>query len=162
VTSHAQHATDGPDQAGTPQGATVRGLRANSFAALVMLLIEFGLGSWVNLYAQLPASDHGQGSFAAFAAAVAKGPVGLSIHALLGTLLIITTISAVVRAALVHRAALIALAALSLLAIVAAWLFGAKFVGDANSGASLGMAIATGIAILGYASILFAATPAST
>ena len=42
------------------------------------------------------------------------------------------------------------------------WLFGAKFVGDANSGASLGMAIATGIAILGYASILFAATPAST
>src|SRR6266700_7542307 len=54
--------------------ASVTGLRANSFAALVMLLIEFGLGSWVNLYAHLPAADHGRGTFAAFADAIAKGP----------------------------------------------------------------------------------------
>ena len=38
------------------------GLRANSLAAVVMLLIEYGLGVTVNLYAHLPASDHGKDS----------------------------------------------------------------------------------------------------
>lgn len=139
-------------------GARASGLRANSFAAVVMLLIEFGLGSWVNLYARLPASDRGRGSFAAFADAITEGPVGLSLHAVLGTLLIVTAISAVVRAALVRRPALIALATVALLAIVAAWLSGAKFVGDADSGASLGIAMATGIALLAHASILLTGT----
>jgi hypothetical protein len=157
VTTQAQHAAGGPDRPAASRDAKISGLRANSFAALVMLLIEFGLGSWVNLYAHLPASDHGQGTVAAFGDAVASGPVGLSIHALLGTLLIITAISAVVRAVLVRQAVLIALAALALLAIAAAWLAGARFTGDSNTGASLGMAIATGIAMLGYASILLTA-----
>ncbi len=142
--------------------ASVTGLRANSFAALVMLLIEFGLGSWVNLYAHLPAADHGRGTFAAFADAIAKGPAGLSVHAVVGTLLIVTAIAAVVRAGLVRRPALIALAAVALLAIVMAWLSGAKFVGDASSGASLGMALGTGIAVLAYASTLLASNSART
>jgi hypothetical protein len=161
VTTQA-HDENRVGQAAANRRTSLTGLRANSFAAVVMLLIEFGLGSWVNLYARLPASDHGRGSFAAFADAVAKGPVGLSLHALLGTLLIVTAIGAVVRAALVRRPVLIALAAVALLAIVAAWLSGAKFVGDASSGASLGMAMATGIALLAYASILLAGTRART
>jgi len=53
----------------------------------------------VNIYANLPASDHGKGMCPAFGHVVADGPVGLSLHAIVGTLLLITGITAVVRAA---------------------------------------------------------------
>lgn len=131
------------------------GLRPNSFAAVVMLLIEYGLGIWVNLYAQIPASDQGKGTFAAFGAAVAHGPVALAVHAVLGTLLLVTAVAFIIRAVLARRAAAIVIGAVALLAIIAAWVSGTRFVGDAASGASLGMAIATGVALLGYVTILF-------
>lgn len=140
---------------GDNMASRVRGLRITALAALVMLLFEYGLGIWTNLYAHLPASDHGKATFAAFGGAVAHGPVGLALHALLGTLLIITAVFVVIRAALVHQSAPIALAAVGLLAILAAWSSGTKFVSDAANGASFGMAVATAVAILAYATILF-------
>jgi hypothetical protein len=132
-----------------------RGLRPNSFAAVVMLLVEFGLGIWVNLYAKIPASDQGKGTFAAFGAAVADGPVGLALHALLGTLLLVTAIAFIIRAVLARRAAATVIGAVALLAIIAAWLSGARFTGDAAGGASFGMAMATAVALLCYVIILF-------
>src|SRR5579864_5278678 len=36
------------------------GLRANTLAALVMLLFQYGLGVGANLYATLPTADHGK------------------------------------------------------------------------------------------------------
>jgi hypothetical protein len=131
------------------------GLRTNAFSAAVMLLIEYGLGIWVNLYAQIPASDHGKGTFAAFGAAVAEGPVALAVHAVLGTLLIVTAIALIVRAVLARKAAAILIGVIAFLAVLAAWLSGARFVGDAADGASFGMAIATGVALLSYVIILF-------
>jgi hypothetical protein len=139
--------------------AKVRGLRNNVLAALVMLVLEYGLGIWTNLYANLPASDHGKATFAAFAGAVAHGPISLTLHALLGTLLIVTATSVVVRTALIRQSVLIIIGSVALLAIVAAWISGTKFVSDAANGSSFGMAIATGVAILGYATILFIAIP---
>lgn len=139
----------------------IRGLRINALAALVMLLIEYGLGVWTNLYAHLPASDHGKAAFAAFGGAVAHGPVGLALHALLGTLLIVAAVPVVVRAALARQAAPIVIGCVALIAILAAWFSGTKFVSDAANGASFGMALATGVALLGYAIILFIAVPAS-
>jgi hypothetical protein len=138
--------------------ATLRGaagLRASAFAATVMLLIEFGLGIWVNLYAQIPAADHGNGIFAAFGAAVAHGPVALALHALLGTLLLVTAATVVVRAVAARRAASAVIGGVALLAIVAAWVSGARFTGGGVSGASFGMAIATALALLSYVVILF-------
>jgi hypothetical protein len=132
-----------------------RGLRPNSFAAVVMLLIEYGLGIWVNLYAQIPASDKGKGTFAAFGAAVANGPVALTLHALLGTLLLVTAITLVIRAVLARKAAATVISAVALLAIIAAWLSGARFTGDGADGASFGMAMATAVALLCYVIILF-------
>ncbi len=139
----------------------VRGLRTNALAGLVMLLLEYGLGVWTNLYGHLPASDHGKGTFPAFEGAVAHGPVGLTVHALLGTLLIVTAVSVVVRATRLRRSIFIVIASVALLAILAAWFSGTQFVGDAANGASFGMAISTAVAILGYATILFIAVPAS-
>jgi hypothetical protein len=133
----------------------VRDLRTNSFAAAVTLVIELGLGIWTNLYANLPASDHGKSMFAALGHAVADGPVGLSLHAIVGTLLVITGISALVRAVFTRSPLSISLTGIALLAILAAWSSGARFVGDMGKGRSLTMAIATGVALLCYSVILF-------
>ncbi len=133
----------------------LNGLRTNSFAAVVMLLLEFDLGVGVNLYATLPTSDHGKALFPAFGSAVTGGPVVLGVHAVLGTILLITGVSAVVRAALLRQTVLIVITGVSLLGIVVAWLSGARFVGTMANGASLAMAIATGVSLLCYALILF-------
>jgi hypothetical protein len=153
----SQNDTRGSARATRGGGTTAgdRGLRPNSFAAVVMLLIEYGLGIWVNLYAQIPASDKGKGTFAAFGAAVAKGPAVLTLHALLGTLLLVTAITLVIRAVLARKAAATVIGAVALLAIIAAWLSGGRFIGDGADGASFGMAMATAVALLCYVIILF-------
>jgi hypothetical protein len=122
-------------------------------------VVEYGLGMWTNVYATLPAADQGKATFAAFGNAVTRGPVGLALHALLGTLLIVTAVSVVVRASLVGRPPLIVVGCVGLAAILAAWLSGATFVGNGDNGATFGMALATGIAILAYATIVFIAVP---
>jgi hypothetical protein len=132
-----------------------RGLRANSFAALLILLVEYGLGIWVNLYGRLPASDHGANLAAGFARAVADGPVGLSIHAVLGAALVISAAAALARSILVRRVTLIAVTSVALLAVVAAALSGARFVGNGDNAASMSMAVAAGTAIAAYALVLF-------
>jgi hypothetical protein len=77
--------------------ARLKGLRANALAAVVMLLLAYCLGISVNLYSTRPASDPGKPLFAGFAAAAGNGPLLLSLHALLGTLLVITASAALVR-----------------------------------------------------------------
>jgi hypothetical protein len=155
---HASSRVD-PHAVSGGTAARIRALRINSFAAVVMLVTEYGLGIWVNIYAHLPAADQGKGTFAAFASAVANGPVVLALHAVLGTLILVSGISMLVRAALVGRPALIVIGAVGLLAIIAAWFSGARFVGHGGNGASFSMAIATAVAIAGYVIVLFISGP---
>lgn len=119
------------------------------------MLVEYGLGMWVSLYAKIPSSDHGKGTFAAFGAAVVHGPAGLAAHAVLGTLLLATAITVPVRAARARQTASLAVGTIALLAIIAAWLSGARFVGDGAAGESLGMAMTTAAALLCYVIIVF-------
>jgi quinol-cytochrome oxidoreductase complex cytochrome b subunit len=134
---------------------TAQGLRANSLAALVILLIEYGLGIWVNLYGQLPASGNGASLPAGFGRAVADGPIGLSVHAVLGVALIFSAVSAVVRSFRVRRPVLTGAAIVGLVAVVVAALSGARFVGHGTNATSMSMAMAAGIAIGAYAFMLF-------
>jgi hypothetical protein len=137
-------------------------LRASTLGALVVLLLQYGLGIDANLYATLPASDHGKSIFPGFAAAITKGPNIVIAHAVLGTLLLIGAVIVVVRALRTRLRSLIVPAAIALAAIIAAWFAGARFVGTSTNGASLAMAIATAVAILAYILILFlVATPAA-
>lgn len=135
--------------------STGRGLRANSLAALMILLIEYGLGIWVNLYGQLPASDNGASLSAGFGRAVADGPIGLSIHAVLGAVLIVSAVTAVVRSFLARRPVLVGAAIVGLAAVAIAALSGARFVGHGSDATSMTMAIAAGVAIGAYALMLF-------
>ena len=133
----------------------VGGLRANSLAAVVMLLIQYGLGMAVNLYSSLPTSDRGKSLFPAFGAAVGNGPVLLTLHALLGTLLLVTGMAAVIRATRLSAPPLIALSTIAFASILGAWMSGADFVARMKNGSSLAMALATALAILCYAVTLF-------
>jgi hypothetical protein len=92
---------------------------------------------------------------------VSGGPVGLSVHALLGVILIVSAGTAVVRAVLVRHAALVATAVAGLAAIAVAAVSGAAFVGAGSNAASMSMAIAAGVAIGCYALVLFLTVPAS-
>ena len=139
----------------TVSARPVRGLRANSFAALVILLVEYALGMWVNLYARLPAADDGASLATGFGRAVADGPVGLAIHAVLGVVLLASAVAALVRAFLVRRASVIIAAFAGLAAVLSAALSGATFVGHGGNGASMSMAVSAGVAIGAYALVLF-------
>lgn len=129
--------------------------RVNSFATLVMLLLEIGIGMGVNLLTALPAHDTGKSLFAAYGSAVTNGPLILTIHALLGTLIAISGATALVRAIKLRSMVPIVISGIALLAILAAWLSGSAFVGAQANGASLAMAMASVIATFCYALILF-------
>jgi hypothetical protein len=136
-------------------GAKITGLRANALAGLIMLLIEYSLGISANLYSTLPAADRGKTLFAGLGAAVGNGPLLVTLHALLGTLLVVTGIAAVVRASRLGRRPQSALSGTALLATLVAWLSGSAFVGHQKAAASLAMALAAAVAMLCYALLIF-------
>ena len=122
-------------------------LRRITLGMAVALLVQYGLGMVVNLYVTVPARDQGGGVFVAIGRAFANGPAGLAIHAGLGLLLVVGAIQLVVRSVLVRHRPLIWLSSVSLLAILGAAVNGAAFVNSSNAGASLGMAMLTGISL---------------
>lgn len=114
-----------------------------------MLVVEYGFGMWVNLYARLPRAGHA-GLAGGAANVVVNGP------AVLGVIIFLAAISVVVRAALVRRALPIVLAAVGLAAVLVSAGGGSLFLGTGASNASFVMALGAGLAILCYAVILFA------
>ena len=132
-------------------------VRRTSLGMTVALLVQYALGMVVNLYVTVPARDQGGGVLTAIGRAFANGPASLAIHAGLGLLILAGTISLVVRSVLSRRRPLIWLSAVTLLAVLGAAFNGAAFVNSGNDGASLGMALLTGVALLCLAVTLFVA-----
>jgi hypothetical protein len=126
-------------------------LARGNLAAVVMLLIQYGLGMGVNLYVTLPAAGSGGRDIGK---AFTSGPA-LAVHAVIGLLLVLMALSMIVRAAIARHRPSIVTSAVGLLAILAAAGYGASFVHDSTNAASLGMALATGVALLSYAIGLF-------
>ena len=150
-------ADSGPTQArgtGGPPGQ-LEIIRRTSFGMTVALLIQYALGMVVNLYVTVPARDQGGGVLTAIGRAFANGPVALAVHAGLGLVIVLGTVSLVVRSVASRRRPLIWLSSLTLLAVLGAASSGASFVNSGNDGASLGMALATGVALACLAVILF-------
>ncbi len=126
-------------------------MRRASVVMCLALLVQYGLGIWVNLFVPaLPKPDHGASGAAAFGRAVANGPVGLSIHASLGLVLILVGLGLAIRAGRTRRWGLFALATHGFVALVGAAISGARFVGTGQNGASMGMAMAWALAFLAY------------
>jgi hypothetical protein len=132
------------------------GVRRVCLAALIMLVAQYGLGIFLNLYVAVPASDAHAGIFGE----IATAPLALTVHALLGLALIAAAILLVVRAVSVGDRLLAVLAAAGLTAIGGAFAAGEIFVHNGQSSASLAMAILTGVALLCYVGTLALATTA--
>jgi len=120
----------------------VRRLRGASMGLLVMLIVQFAVGSAVSIYIS-PA----QGGFGE---AFTNGAL-LAIHAVLGILLLVAAIDLLVRAIFAGHRPVTVLSAVGLLAIVGAAINGVVFLKHDHASASLGMALATAVAMLCYA-----------
>jgi hypothetical protein len=144
------------------QARRLSGLRKNSAAISVMLLAQYGLGMGVNLYARVPAADHGVGVAAALGRALTSQPVVLAVHTVLGLLMLVAGVSVLTRAILAQHRRAIAASAAGLAAIAAAAVSGAAFVSNGQAGTSMAMAVLTGVALLCYlANLLVAGSPAA-
>ena len=130
-------------------------IRRASLGTAIALLVQYGLGMWVNLYITIPARDQGGGAFTAIGRALANGPAGLGVHTVLGLLLLAGSIVPVARAVAIRRPAIIITSGLSLLAVLGAAASGAAFVNAGTNGASLSMALLTAVALLGQVLTLF-------
>ncbi len=132
-------------------GGRTAGLRRASLAALVLLLIQYGIGIAVNLYVTVPAADHGH----SIGTAISNGPGALTVHIVLGLLLILAAAFLVVQAILARHRGVIVTSVIGLLALVGAATQGAAFVGNGHASASMIMAILTGVALLCYGISLY-------
>jgi hypothetical protein len=126
-------------------------IRRGSLAVLVLTVLEYGIGMYVNLYVSVPAADHGGG----LCAAIANGPAVLSVHAVTGLLLGLAALAALTQAVLARHRAAIAASALGLLALAFADVAGAGYTSSGDTSASMAMAVLTGAALLCYAANLY-------
>lgn len=125
-------------------------LRRDCLVTLIALVLQFGLGMILNLYVRVPHGD----SEAGFLTEVRTAPLGLTLHALLGTALLCAAVVLLVGAIRAKDRLLTALAATGLAAVAGAFASGELFVRDGRDGVSLAMALLTGVALMCYAGAL--------
>ena len=131
----------------------MRGLRRIFLITLMGLVVQFVLGMVLNLYVKIPLSV----SRAGFIREVETAPLAITLHAVLGILLICAGIIAVIRAVRTARRLLTGLAGLTvggLCAMMAAFASGEMFVRDTRGSTSLTMAVLTGVALACYINAL--------
>jgi len=133
------------DSPATASASRLAALRGNCMGAAVLLIIQFGLGIGVNLYVTLP--EHKSFLSEVF------GSATLAAHAIVALVLLGAAIGALVRAIRARKA--IVFTSVGLAAILVAAIAGASFVGNGSNGASLGMALATAVAMFCYLAAVF-------
>ena len=133
-----------------PSPSQVRWLRRTSVSAVVLLLIEYMIGIGVNLYVNVPKADHGQG----LGTVIAHGPAAISIHVVVGLLLLVAAVGLLVQAFLARLPTVIAASAIGLVAIGGAMWAGGSFV-SGSTAASMTMAVMTGVAVLSYVASVY-------
>jgi hypothetical protein len=99
----------------------------------------------------VPKGDHGQG----IGKAISNGPAGLTIHIILGLLLVLAAIGLVVQTVMIRHWTLIVVSVVGLVALIGAAMQGARFVDQGHPSASMAMAVLTGVAILCYGFCLY-------
>lgn len=134
-----------PDGAVASSTSRLAALRGNCMGAAVLLIIQFGIGIGVNLYVTVPRHK-------SFLSAV-FGSATLAAHAIVSIVLLGAAIGALLRAIRSRKAIVFTSAGLA--AILAAGITGSSFVSDGSNGASLGMALATAVAMLCYLAAIF-------
>ncbi|MDR0345274.1 MAG: hypothetical protein LBI49_19615 [Nocardiopsaceae bacterium] len=137
--------------------------RGWAFGLLIALLVQFGLGMYVNLFASIPLSHPGHGAknfFAgsyhsvAWAETSPHAPLILAFHAGLGLFLVLGSLWLAVLAVRGRRAGFVWAAVLGALFILGAGFNGASFLNYNEDANSYVMALLFGAAVLCYIIIL--------
>src|SRR6516225_11525094 len=140
-----------------------RAARGWAFGLLIALLIQFGLGMYVNLFAKIPLNHPGHGAndfFAgsyhsvAWAETSPHAPLILAFHAGLGLLLVVGSLWLAVLAIRGRRAGVVWAAVLGALFILGAGFNGASFLNYNPDANSYVMALPFAAAVLCYSVIL--------
>ena len=140
-----------------------RAARGWAFGLLIALLVQFGLGMYVNLFASIPLNHPGHGAnnfFAgsyhsvAWAETSPHSPVILAVHAGLGLLLVLGSLWLAVLAIRGRRAGFVWAAVLGALFILGAGFNGASFLNYNHDANSYVMALLFAAAVLCYSVIL--------
>lgn len=148
--------TDSPaPRAHSAATAGVARLRRGSLAVVVLLVVEYAVGMYVNLYVTVPRADHGSG----LSSAIANGPASLSVHAVLGLLLGLGALGLAAQSILIRHWGLIALSVTGLLATIFASVAGTGFTSTGDDSASMAMSVLTGVAVLCYVANLYVLRP---
>ena len=132
---------------GAMAGANPALVRRGSFAVLVLLIIEFGIGMYVNLYDNVPKADHG----GSIGTAISNGPATISLHVVVGLLLGLGALGVVVASIMARHLVAIILSAIGLLAMILAMVAGTSFTSSPGASESMAMSVFTGVAALCYA-----------
>ena len=138
-----------------------------ALGALVLVLVQAGIGMDINLYVTIPAhhpgahpSNYFTGSLHSVAWAIGHGAVALALHAVLGLALILMTASVAVLSLKVRRRSIGFWAVLAALLVIGAGFNGASFLDFNNNVSSLIMAVLAFGAVVCYAVVLFLAPSA--
>ncbi len=124
-------------------------VRRACLAALIMLVVQYGLGIIVNLYVAITPDSH-----SGMLHEIASAPLALTVHALLGLALIGNALMLLARALRLGDRLIVGLVTAALGALAGAFAGGEVFVRNGSSGASLAMALLTGVALLCYVAVL--------
>jgi len=135
----------------SPASAGADRLRRASLAVLVLLVAEYGLGMYVNLYVSVPSADHSGG----VGGAIANGPLTLSLHGAIGLLLGLGALGVLVQAVLARRPGIIVASAAGLVGVGLAAAAGASFASSGHAADSMAMSVLTGVGMLCYAVNLY-------
>ena len=148
MSAAARTAAESP---GRPAPAPRAMMRRGSLAVLILTVLEYGIGMYVNLYLAVPGADrdHGLGP------AIANGPALLSVHAVVGLLLGLGALAVLAQAIRTRGPAVIVFSAAGLFALAVASVLGASFTSTGAAADSMGMSVLTGVALLCYALILY-------
>jgi hypothetical protein len=137
-------------------------VRRTVFGAILLILVQAGIGMAVNLYVTVPVhhpgahpSDYLSGSFHSVVWAIAHGPVALAVHAAFGLALAVMVISVAVRAVRLRRRSIATWSVLAGLLVIGAGFNGASFLDFNSNTSSLIMALLAFAAVGCYAVTLF-------
>jgi len=134
-----------------PAPASLARLRRASLAVVVLLLAEYVLGMYVNLYVTVPAGDHGH----SVGSAISNGPVILSAHAVIGLLLGLSALAVLVLSVIARRPSVIAFSVVGLIALAVASMAGSSFTSSGQAAESMAMSVTAGVGLLCYAANLY-------
>jgi len=127
-----------------------RRVQMASVGVVTMLILQFILGMIYNIYGTMPTATKSVGMFSS---------VSLSLHVILGILLVIAAIMQIVRSMQLHHRPAVIFSWVGLVAILGAWGAGEAFIEKGADGASLGMSLAFAVALACYVGCILVLSP---